>query len=188
MFKCLPTSPKVVAPSPFVDLADLGFWSRQNWNTEKTSSCHHSSKHPTGEHFQQRPWCIGKTQDESELLFGRGALLHLITWLWVYICCIYSLQFWRIPRPDLSHTCAMDSILAYPWGGFVNVWCVSSNSLTDAWCLFTGTVGKICGHICDCVKVKPLPIIWLKLFLVLGPYQRGKNKTSQEEDLESRVK
>ena len=143
------------------------------------------------------PWCIGKTQNESELLLARGALLHLITWLWIYRIYIYAVytpcSFWRIPRPNLSHTCAMDATLAYPCGGFVNLWCVSSNSLTDAWLLMS-----IYHHCWENLREH----LWLrqgtnlsqsfdlkfKQSLVLGPYRRGEKKTSQEEHLESLVK
>lgn len=168
-----------------------GHWNRTPWNT---FSPHHvitslSIRQEVKVSSNHCPWCIGKTQDASELLLVRGALLHLITWLWIYKYAVYTpCSFWRIPRPNLSHTCAMDSTLAYPCGGFVNLWCVSSNSLTDAWCLFTALLGKSVGTFVTASRYKPQPIIWSKQSLVLGPYQRGEKKTSQEEHLESLVK
>ena len=156
------------------------------------------SKHPTGGESFQQPLSMMHWQNTrwvwttacARCLIASDYLAMDIPYIYaVYTPC----SFWRIPRPNLSHTCAMDATLAYPCGGFVNLWCVSSNSLTDAWLLMS-----IYHHCWENLREH----LWLrqgtnlsqsfdlkfKQSLVLGPYRRGEKKTSQEEHLESLVK
>ena len=117
------------------------------------------------------PWCIGKTQNESELLLARGALLHLITWLWIYrtyiyICCVYSLQFLKNTKTkSITHMChgCYPCISLWRFRQFVmrflqlSYWCLTLDVYLPP------LLGKSAGTLVTASRYKPQPIIWFKI-------------------------
>ena len=137
-------------------------WNRTRWNTFSpphviTSLSIRQEVKVSSNHC---PWCIGKTQDESELLLAGGALLHLITWLWIYhkyMLCILPAVFEEY-HDQIYHT-------HVPWILPLHIH-VEVSSICDAFpptlllmldVYLPALLGKYvgtCGNICDCGKVQ----------------------------------
>ena len=191
-FKCLPTV-KVVAPSqllvPWCTWAfGVGLRKHMIQTGHRLSPHHkyHISKHPTAgsEHFQQ-PLSMMRWQNTR--------------WVWTTVCarCLIAsdclamgnilpaspCSFWRIPRPDLSHTwchgfCPCITCISRGWRFRQFVMCFLQLSY---WCLMS-----IYQHRWENMCLRQGTSLSNPWSLVPGRKTNvARKKTSQEEDLES---